>query len=39
MSKVKVERKIICEGCNGKGGENVEECKKCKGKGIVMKMV
>ena len=29
---------ILCEECHGKGGEGVETCKDCKGKGSVMKM-
>ena len=28
---------ILCEDCNGKGGEGVETCKDCKGRGSVMK--
>ena len=28
---------ILCEECHGKGGEGVESCKDCKGRGSVMK--
>jgi len=34
-----ITRTRICEPCEGKGGSDVKNCTKCKGKGIVEKMV
>lgn len=39
MGHVTVDRKTLCEGCNGKGGSEVEKCTGCKGRGVVIKMV
>lgn len=39
LIKFKHKRQRNCETCDGKGGSNVEKCGKCKGKGIVVKMV
>lgn len=39
MAKVQVDRKVLCGGCNGKGGDKVEVCSGCKGKGVVMRVV
>ena len=39
MYNVDIKRKRVCKTCNGKGGENVENCTKCKGKGVVEKLV
>lgn len=39
MVNVNVERKCICNDCNGKGGSQVQTCHKCKGKGIVVKLI
>lgn len=39
MLHVEVERKRVCLDCSGKGGSEVQICKKCKGKGIVVKLV
>ena len=39
MGHVDVDRKVLCEGCNGKGGSEVEKCTGCKGRGVVIKMV
>ena len=36
--KVEHTRSRCCEKCNGKGGENVEKCKTCKGKGVVVQV-
>ncbi len=36
--KFENKRTRCCEKCNGKGGENVETCKQCKGKGMVIQM-
>ena len=35
---INVERKVICQGCNGKGGSEVKICSHCKGKGAILKM-
>eukprot|EP00827_Trimyema_finlayi_P001906 TRINITY_DN187_c0_g1_i5.p1 TRINITY_DN187_c0_g1~~TRINITY_DN187_c0_g1_i5.p1 ORF type:complete len:403 (-),score=156.40 TRINITY_DN187_c0_g1_i5:125-1333(-) len=32
-------RKKMCEACEGLGGKNVQECKTCKGRGMVEKLV
>lgn len=39
MKKVAVERTRNCETCDGKGGQNVTKCAKCKGRGQVEKLV
>lgn len=39
MATVDVNRKVLCAGCNGKGGSQVEKCPSCKGRGVVIKMV
>lgn len=39
MVTFKHKRQRNCIGCDGKGGDKVEKCTKCKGKGIVIKMV
>ena len=39
VKKIKVKRKKICSGCAGKGGSKVNDCNKCKGTGIINKMV
>ena len=39
MGYVDVDRKVLCEGCSGKGGSQVEKCTGCKGRGVVIKMV
>lgn len=39
MDHLDVERKRVCSDCSGKGGSEVQICKKCKGKGIVVKLV
>ena len=39
MGYVDVDRKVLCQGCNGKGGSEVEKCTGCKGRGVVVKMV
>lgn len=39
MLHVPITRKRVCEGCDGKGGENVQTCSACKGKGMIEKMI
>lgn len=39
MTIVSVDRKILCNECDGKGGKDVKTCGDCKGKGVVIKMV
>lgn len=39
MKKFPHERYRLCERCDGAGGEGVEVCGKCKGKGRIMKMI
>lgn len=36
--KLDNDKQINCPDCNGKGGEGVNECGDCKGRGFVMKM-
>lgn len=40
-TKIAVNRERICADCEGRGGEAgaVEQCTKCRGRGIVTKMV
>ena len=38
MLKIKHTRTRCCQGCQGKGGKNVEKCKTCKGNGKVVQM-
>lgn len=35
MKNVNIERYRNCETCDGKGGQNVQKCTKCKGRGMV----
>jgi DnaJ homolog subfamily A member 2 len=37
MIKLDHKKTILCEECNGKGGEGVQSCKDCGGRGSVMK--
>lgn len=39
MKTIKISRDRNCEACEGKGGKNVVKCSKCKGSGVVTKMV
>lgn len=39
MKSFEFERYRICETCDGKGGEGVEKCKPCKGKGTIEKVM
>eukprot|EP01016_Furgasonia_blochmanni_P016152 TRINITY_DN1918_c0_g1_i5.p1 TRINITY_DN1918_c0_g1~~TRINITY_DN1918_c0_g1_i5.p1 ORF type:complete len:494 (-),score=187.62 TRINITY_DN1918_c0_g1_i5:221-1702(-) len=34
-----IERKRVCESCDGKGGANVKTCGGCKGRGVVEKII
>jgi DnaJ-class molecular chaperone len=38
MIKLDHEKTSLCNDCSGKGGEGVQECKDCGGRGIVLKM-
>jgi len=38
LLKIPHKRTRCCEKCAGKGGQNVEKCKTCKGQGRVMQM-
>jgi DnaJ family protein A protein 2 len=37
MISIDHKKTILCDDCHGKGGEGVETCKDCKGRGSVMK--
>jgi DnaJ family protein A protein 2 len=39
MLKIPIERKRVCETCDGKGGSKVNTCAPCKGKGMIEKMI
>ena len=39
MFKIEHTRKRTCDGCDGKGGKEVKKCARCKGKGIVQKII
>ena len=39
MKKFPHERYRVCSTCDGAGGEGVEHCDKCKGKGRIIKMI
>jgi DnaJ homolog subfamily A member 2 len=39
MKTIKISRDRICEPCEGKGGSNVTKCTKCKGVGVVTRLV
>lgn len=38
MIKLDHHKSILCEDCHGKGGDDVQSCKDCGGRGSVMKM-
>lgn len=38
LGHIKVERKVKCEGCEGKGGSAAQRCGTCRGQGVVLKM-
>lgn len=35
--KLNMKREVLCSGCGGKGGSQVEDCRACNGKGIRMR--
>lgn len=39
MKTIKHKRSRLCEKCDGKGGANVKQCGKCKGRRVVEKLV
>ena len=39
LLKVTASRLRICVKCAGKGGENAKKCDKCKGRGMIAKLV
>ena len=39
MKHIIVDRKVVCAGCDGKGGKNINTCGACKGRGVVVRMV
>eukprot|EP01016_Furgasonia_blochmanni_P001467 TRINITY_DN1056_c0_g1_i5.p1 TRINITY_DN1056_c0_g1~~TRINITY_DN1056_c0_g1_i5.p1 ORF type:complete len:441 (+),score=87.85 TRINITY_DN1056_c0_g1_i5:547-1869(+) len=39
LLKIPIERYRTCESCDGKGGANVKTCTKCKGHGMVEKVI
>ena len=39
MVTIPHKRKRICSECEGKGGKNAVQCKTCKGRGVVEKIV
>lgn len=39
LKSVIIDRKILCGGCDGKGGKNITTCNQCKGRGVVIRMV
>lgn len=39
MKSVIIDRKVICDDCDGKGGKNISTCMQCKGRGVVIRMV
>lgn len=38
LIKLDHKKTILCEDCKGKGGEDVQSCKECGGRGQIMKM-
>lgn len=39
MLKIPHKRQKVCEECSGKGGKNAKKCPKCKGHGMIEKIV
>lgn len=39
MIDIAVERSTVCVKCDGKGGKDPKTCPKCKGKGVVVRMI
>nr|AGQ50607.1 heat shock protein 40 [Neoseiulus cucumeris] len=39
VRKMALKKRVICQTCDGKGGKNVTTCRRCKGRGMVMRVV
>lgn len=39
MMNIPHQKKKVCEDCDGKGGKNAKKCTKCKGHGVIEKIV
>lgn len=39
LAVIETTRKVLCAECNGRGGSKVEKCDKCRGQGVVLRMV
>lgn len=39
VRKMALKKRVICQTCDGKGGKNVAPCGRCKGRGVVMRVV
>lgn len=38
VTKLALQKNVLCKGCDGKGGKNVQTCKSCNGQGVKMQL-
>lgn len=38
ITKLALQKNVLCKGCDGKGGKNVQSCKSCNGQGVKMQL-
>ncbi|CAO1627552.1 unnamed protein product [Sympodiomycopsis kandeliae] len=38
VTKLALQKNVLCKGCDGKGGKNVTQCRSCNGQGVKMQL-
>lgn len=38
VTKLALQKNVLCKGCDGKGGKNVQTCRSCNGQGVKMQL-
>ncbi|PWN28162.1 putative YDJ1-mitochondrial and ER import protein [Jaminaea rosea] len=38
VTKLALQKNVLCKGCEGKGGKNVQTCRSCNGQGVKMQL-
>lgn len=38
VTKLALQKNVLCKGCDGKGGKNVQQCRSCNGQGVKMQL-